>query len=259
MSAKRIKWNGGEQPEGIAALLNPGSMIVSPTKVGYIIMTSDVGGLQRKFTSKQRPTNKPGVVLCGSMEQLLELAELNDEIQAFYQKLSDADVLIGCILPWKESAKAYLPPDGTDALMMDRRGTSCFVVKFGVPSELIARRLWNDHRKIVFASSANPSGKGNSGRVENIGHRIETEADLIIGANDYVKSIQPEASGRARYEQGVMVSMVEQSGKLIPLQSNQRSVQPGPVLIRKGLQVDQIMMELADTFLSWNYRQGEYY
>ncbi|MGC4441507.1 translation factor (SUA5), partial [Streptococcus suis] len=30
-------------------------------------------------------------------------------------------------------------------------------------------------------------------------------------------------------------------------------------VIRKGLDIDKIMMHLSDTFTSWDYRQGEYY
>ena len=108
-------------------------MIVRPTKVGYIIMTSDIGGLERKFSAKQRALNKPGVVLCGSMGQLRKLAELNDEIDALYKMAWDEDILLGCILPWKESAKQHIPTDGSDSMIMDGRGTSCFVIKFGVP------------------------------------------------------------------------------------------------------------------------------
>ena len=74
-------------------LRNAGGMIVSPTKVGYIIMTSDADGLKRRFTAKQRALNKPGVVLCGSMEQVGELAEMNDAIEAVYQKAGDGNAL----------------------------------------------------------------------------------------------------------------------------------------------------------------------
>jgi len=259
MGTKRIEWNGAKEQAGIDVLLGKGRMIVSPTKVGYIIMTSDVGGLERKFSAKQRALNKPGVVLCGSMEQLRELAEMNDEIDAFYRKAWDNDILLGCILPWKESARRHIPADGSEAMMMDRRGTSCFVIKFGVPSELIAHALWNEHGKVAFASSANPSGKGNSGRVEGIGERIHNEADLVIAADAYVRSIQPAASENTRYEQGVMVSMVDADGKLVPEQKGQRSVQPGPVVIRKGLDIDRIMPILSGLFPSWDYRQGIYY
>jgi tRNA A37 threonylcarbamoyladenosine synthetase subunit TsaC/SUA5/YrdC len=92
---------------------------------------------------------------------------------------------------------------------MDRRGTSRIVIKFGVASEIIAHELWLEHEKLVFASSANPSGKGNSSRIARIGERIHSEADLVIAADGFVRSIQPWASEHTRYEQGVMVSMVD--------------------------------------------------
>uniref|UniRef100_UPI0018DA0092 Sua5/YciO/YrdC/YwlC family protein n=1 Tax=Rhizobium sp. CFBP 8762 TaxID=2775279 RepID=UPI0018DA0092 len=233
-------------------------MIVSPTKVGYIIMTSDAAGLQRKFSAKQRNLNKPGVVLCGSMEQLRALADMNPEIDAFYQRHWDEDILLGCILPWKPDALRTIP-DGAKAMMTDTRQTTCFVIRFGTPSEMIARELWEQHGKLVFASSANPSGRGNRGLVEGIGERIHDEADLVIAANDYVRSIQPEGETRTRYEQGVMVSMVDGDGKLVALQNGERSISPAPTVIRKGLDIDRIMSLLGDAFPSWNYRHGEYY
>jgi tRNA A37 threonylcarbamoyladenosine synthetase subunit TsaC/SUA5/YrdC len=259
MDEKRIEWHGGKEQNAIDLLSGKGQMIVTPTKVGYIIMATDAGGLKRKFSAKQRALSKPGVVLCGSMEQLRDLAKMNNEIDAFYHKAWDNDILLGCILPWKESAKRHIPADGSDSMIMDGRGTSCFVIKFGVPSELIARELWNDDSKLAFASSANPSGKGNRGRVEEIGERIYNEADLVIAADNYVRSIQPEASENTRYEPGVMVSMVDVDGKLVPEQRGQRSVQPGPVVIRNGLELDRIMLILSDLFPSWNYRHGDYY
>jgi hypothetical protein len=47
--------------------------------------------------------------------------------------------------------------------------------------------------------------------------RIEARADVIICANEYVKSIQPDETQESRYEQGVMVSMVWRR-KLVPEQ-----------------------------------------
>lgn len=47
-------------------------------------MTSNKAGLERKFAAKERQRNKPGVVLCGSMDELRALAQLNPEIEAFY-------------------------------------------------------------------------------------------------------------------------------------------------------------------------------
>ena len=83
---------------------------------------------------------------------------------------------------------------------------------------------------------------------------------FVIEADEYVASIQPDKTVETRYEQGVMVSMVDAGGKLIPEQGEgSRSVEPCPVVIRKGLDIDKIMMNLSDHFNSWNYRQGEYY
>lgn len=259
MTDKTIAWNGSVQPEAVALLSQPGALVVSPTKVGYILMTSDGEGLARKFEAKQRNVNKPGVVLCGSLEELRELAELTDEIDELYQRCWDEDILLGCILPWKESGKAKLPADQTRDLMMDKRGTSCFVIRFGTPGELIAKTLWEEHGKFSFASSANPSGQGNRGLVTGIGDRISDRADLIISADDYVRSIQPESDEASRYEQGVMVAMVDADGALIPQQNRQRSITPAPVVIRKGLAIDRIMALLSQIFPSWDYRHGEYY
>ena len=238
---QRTHWNKTLSAEGLAALQQPGGVIVCPTKVGYIIMATDKAGLERKVDAKERKRNKPGVVLCGSMEQLRALAQLNPEIEAFYQKHWDADILLGCILPWRADAKAALPQDGRDELMMDGRGT---------------RRT---EGKMIYASSANPSGKGNRGKVEGIGERIASKVDLVIEADDYVASIQPDKTVETRYEQGVMVSMVDKNGALVPEQKGERSVQPCPVVIRKGLDIDRIMMYLADGFNTWDYRHGEYY
>ena len=128
---KHIQWNGTLSQEGFDILKGEGGCIVCPTKVGYIIMTSDKAGLERKFEAKERNRNKPGVVLCGSMDELRALAQLNPEIEAFYQKHWDEDILLGCILPWREDAYAKLQAfgDGREELMTDVRGTSCFVIK----------------------------------------------------------------------------------------------------------------------------------
>ena len=259
---KHIHWDGNLSQEGLATIKQEGGVIVCPTKVGYIIMTADKAGLERKFDAKERKRNKPGVVLCGSMEELRELAQLTPEIDAFYQKHWDEDILLGCILPWKPEAYAKLQAygDGREELMTDVRGTSCFVIKFGVAGEQIAKEMWEKEGRMVYASSANPSGKGNRGKVEGIGERIESKVDLVIEADDYVASIQADKTVETRYEQGVRVSMVDADGKLIPEQgANSRSIEPCPVVIRKGLDIDKIMMHLSDHFNSWNYRQGEYY
>ncbi|SJM59500.1 L-threonylcarbamoyladenylate synthase [Gulosibacter sp. 10] len=259
MAAERVQWNGGLQEEADAILAKGGGIVVCPTKVGYIILAADHEGLERKFRVKGRARNKPGVVLCGSMEQLRTLARLTPEIEEFYRLHWEQDILMGCILPWSEEGRALIPDDGSAELVMDGRGTSCFIIKFGTPGELLARSRWDAGRGLTFASSANPSGQGNRGVVEGIGEAIAAEADLVIEGDEYVRSIQPEATSETRYEQGVMVSFVDGRGALVPEQGGKRSVVPAPTVIRKGLDIDRIMMNLSACFNSWDYRHGEYY
>ena len=244
-----LKYDGAMPAEALTILDTAGATIVSPTKVGYIIMTADRAGLDVKFQVKKRPTRKPGVVLCSGIEQLKELAELNDDILALYEKHYDNDILLGCILPWKKEAMSLIPDDGSRELMTDARDTSCFVVRFGKPSEEVVTHRWNNGKKLTFASSANESGKGNMGVFEGIGERILGGVDMAVEADAFVKSIQPTKTVETRHEQGVMVSMVNDDG----------TITDTPVLIRKGLDVDKIMALLADQFDSWDYRQGSYY
>ena len=259
MAQNRIDWNGGLQQEAVGLLRAGGKIVVCPTKVGYVILTSDRESLERKFRVKQRALTKPGVVLCGSMDQLRSLAQLTPEIERFYQRHWDQDILMGCILPWSEEGRKRIPDDGSADLVTDGRGTSCFIIRFGRPGEYIAKALWDEDRMLTFASSANPSGRGNRGLVSGIGEAIDAEADLVIEGDDYVRSIQPAAAPETRYEQGVMVSFVDASGALVPEQGERRSVRPAPTVIRKGLDIDRIMANLAAQFNSWDYRHGEYY
>ena len=222
------EWTGEASPQAVSILSGKGGLIVSPTKVGYILMATDGEGLERKFDAKQRKRQKPGVVLCGSMEQLEALAQLTPEIRDFYQKHWDEDILLGCILPWREDAEKYLPDETTKELARDTRATSCFVIR-------------------------------KKGRASGIGERIESSVDLIIRSDEYAKSIQPDKSEETRHEQGVMVSMVDDEGKIVPEQHGERGVTPAPVLIRKGLDYEAIMRHLSDSFPSWDYRHGMYY
>ena len=235
--------------EAVSMLSQGGKAIVTPTKVGYIIATTDRVGLERKFALKGRPRSKPGVVLCSSVAQVAELAEMSEEIRRFYESCYGKDLLLGCILPWKpEAIERYVPQDGTQELIMDQRHTSCFVIRFGKPSEAICKELWDQHR-LIFASSANPSGKGNRGKLEGVGEQILSGVDLAVEDDAYVANQQPAATADTRYEQGVMVSMVDENGRLTDI----------PMVIRKGLAVEQIMLEMSRIWKQFDYRQGAYY
>jgi hypothetical protein len=53
--------------------------------------------------------------------------------------------------------------------------------------------------------------------------------------------------------------MVDADGRLIPEQRGERSIQPEPVVIRKGLDIDRIMLLLSTIYPGWDYRHGAYY
>ena len=72
----REDWTGEASPTAVATLSGTGGLIVAPTKVGYILMATDGEGLERKFDAKLRKREKPGVVLCASLEQLDKLAQM---------------------------------------------------------------------------------------------------------------------------------------------------------------------------------------
>jgi tRNA A37 threonylcarbamoyladenosine synthetase subunit TsaC/SUA5/YrdC len=252
---KTLPWTLKNGTDAIAAgtsILNgPGGAIVSPTKVGYIIMTTDRVGLDRKFELKERPKRKPGVVLLDGFNHMGMIAQATPEIQTLYRNCFRENILLGCILPWKEKPAARLiPKDGSVELVTDHRNTSCFVVRYGEPSEQIVKKLWHqDKEKLVFASSANPSGKGNRGRYEGIGERILSGVDLGIEADEYVRSQQPSADEESRWAQGAMVSFVDDHGNL----SNT------PTIIRHGLALEQIKAKLAELFGGFVDSHGSYH
>lgn len=247
-----IHWNDNPTKavkKAVSLFLKKDKAIVSPTKVGYIITTIDAGGLKKKFALKNRPLTKPGVVLCSSLDELHTLAKTDEDIDKLYTACYEQDILLGCILPWeKDAARRYIPEDAKQ-MVQDQRETSCFVVRFGKPSEEIVKELWEKHHTLVFASSANPSGKGNRGQIEGIGEQITTGADLLIEANEYVKKQQPGKTIETRYEQGVMISMVDDKGNLTDI----------PTVIRKGLDVEKIMHEMSKIYKHFDYRHGQYY
>ncbi|MCB9806189.1 Sua5/YciO/YrdC/YwlC family protein [Candidatus Nomurabacteria bacterium] len=241
-----------QETVGVACtmLRQKGGAIVAPTKAGYIVMATDYEGLKRTFDLKLRNPNKPSVVLCTSAKQIFCLAKTTDKIERLYLECEVHNIRLGCILPWEKDNDPIIPDDGSRELMMDQRGTSCFVINFGNPSEEIARKMWQDHRKLCFASSANPSGQGNRGRLEGVGERILSGVDMTVEANSYVRDQQPDKDLSHRCKQGVMVSFINREGDLSDLR---------PKIIRKGLELDKIMLTMSGIFDNFDYRHGEYY
>lgn len=243
-------WNNGSVIRGAVQKLGEGGqIIISPTKVGYIIMTIDPLGLSRKFDAKNRPPRKPGVVLARDNLHVQELAWMTPAIRELYQKAHERDILLGCILPWQNKSFQKFVPADAQTKVSDERGTSCFVVRYGAPSEAIAHMMWEQEGKLSFASSANPSGQGNRGKLEGVGERILGMADLIIEGDEFVAAQQPDTNEGTRMEQGVMVSFVTHDGVF----------SDNPVIIRHGLALEPIKDLLEEVFGGFVDSHGSYY
>ncbi|MDO4124867.1 hypothetical protein [Clavibacter michiganensis] len=53
-TTRTIPWDGTLDERAAQALEAPGGLVVAATRVGYILMTTDGTGLERKFDAKQR-------------------------------------------------------------------------------------------------------------------------------------------------------------------------------------------------------------
>ncbi len=249
--------NSTKVKQVVDLLMQGGNIAVTPTRVGYIMPNVDARGLNRMFALKGRTKAKPGVVLAVSPEHVFMLAQTSSRIRQLYelcygdyQEMDETkSVLLGCILPWhKQALQAYIPDNCLS--MMSNQGTSCFVIRYGIPSEAIAYNLWEKYGNLTFASSANPSKQGNRGELDGVGERILKGSDIILEADDYVRNQQPKATIETRWEQGVMVSFInKETGHLTDT----------PRIIRHGHQLSQVKAHLTTVFGSFEDCHGDYF
>ena len=123
--------------------------IVCPTKVGYIIMTSDKAGLERKFEAKERnrkqtrcrSLRKYGWTSCPCAIESWNRSLLPKTLGWRYLAWLYPSLARRCY------AKLQAFGDGREELMTDVRGTSCFVIKFGKAGEQIAKEMWEKWRQ----------------------------------------------------------------------------------------------------------------
>jgi hypothetical protein len=191
------------------------------------------------------------------MAQLAEIAEMSDEILTFYQMHWDNDVLLGCILPRRAAALPLISDAATRALVMDAPRNE--LLRHQVrPADRTTDRddVAVSHRHVRQFSQ---SGAGNKGLRRRYRATDRGGIEPHHRRDEYIASMQPATTTESRCEQGVTVSMVDESGMLVPEQRGRRSVLPCPTLIRRGLDCDRVMDNLAATFPSWDHRQGTYH
>ncbi len=114
--------------------------IVCPTKVGYIIMTSDKAEAERKFEAKSN-RNK----VCRSFAVWLTMPTgVNQKSKPSTKNIG---MKISCLvvsLPWRERCLCKITSlRRWTRRTRDERGT-LFVIKFGKAGEQIAKEMWEE-------------------------------------------------------------------------------------------------------------------
>lgn len=239
------------QAKKFASMIANGMSVVLPTQVGYILPAATEKALDKMFELKGRPKTKAGVVLLPRVVNLESFAQTTDDIRHLYAHAEKDDTLLGCILPHNQNFPSFVP-EGCLEMMSDGRSTSCFVTRYGTPSEQVVQALWDNHKIVCFASSANPSGKGNRGELAYVGEKILTGVDAIMEGDFYVHGCQPQATAETRAEQGVMVSFVDEDGSLMNIKDNK------PRIIRHGHQLEKVKALLQEHFGGYVDAHGEH-
>jgi len=204
------------------SVLKSGGLVISPTKVGYIMVGCTFESIKRKFDLKQRKKSKSAVIL--TRYENLEVVSLVPSIhQKFISLLNQSNLLCGFILKRNKDAFVTLNKDLVDYTKQPNE-TSCFVINHGLYSEQLEKFATLDNI-LLFASSANKSGTGNKGKFKNIGDSIIKNVNYSIIDDEYVAQRYQDKEA----EQGVMIDLTSDV----------------PSLIRLGLFSDKIVQLLS--------------
>ncbi len=208
-----------DEAEKAYAVMKGGDAIVIPTRVGYIIGGNTEKALKKMFDLKQRPLNKPGVVLT-RFDMLDELAEVDERYWPFIKEIEKRKLLLGSILRRKKHPMFDSVDEFAQANSRKHDNTSCFVINAGEYCQYISDRALEDG-KMFIASSANKSGTGNERKFEQIPENIRNGVGYALEHDEFVaqEHIDPDAR-----EQGVMIDL---TGKF-------------PLVTRRGFEYEQI-------------------
>ena len=192
---------------------------VSSASTKLVTLSWPVTRLAWNVSSNQR--TQPQQTRCSSLWEawmnFVPLLHVNPEIDAFYQKHWDEDILlVVSFLGVKMPMQNYKPSE-----MDVKNSWQTFVELSCLSSNLvklvrqIAKEMWEKEGKMVYASSANPSGKGNRLGRSKESVSVSKVPWTVIEADDYVASIQPDKTIETLWTR-VMVSMVWMRKKIDP-------------------------------------------
>ena len=143
---------------------------------------------------KGRPRSEPGVVLLSSLDQLEELAVVNDNIRGLYQSCWQKDILLGCILPWhlgRLIVTSHKTGHATWCRMhaAPRASSSSMAIRRSASRRISGRTIVCCHLPLRRTRPA----KGNRGQLQYVGDDIIAKADHLVFADNL-----SQASSRRR-------------------------------------------------------------
>ena len=160
-------------------IVKDGGIAIFPNDVGYSIMGSTSGALQKIFETKRRGSHKRNASLCdGETQRQLHL--LGSREQEILDAITrDFNLPLGAIGPFHADHPLLRKVDPAMLKASTARGTLGMLLNAGpIYNELT--RLSREAMLPLFGSSANITGSGPKFRVEDIEPEITAIADIVV-------------------------------------------------------------------------------
>jgi len=168
--------------ERVTTIIARGGLAMVLLDVSYAFLAGERGSLQRIFELKLRPTSRPCPILA-SWDQFLDITKgTRAEIERI-KRVIDAGLPVGVITEpdWQSKVARSIPPDCIELLSRDGR-LALFMNMGGMSDALIASA---DRQGILlFGSSANISGKGNSFLISDVPETMLEQVDVVCEAGE---------------------------------------------------------------------------
>ena len=168
--------------ESVTAIIARGGLAMVLLDVSYAFLAGERKSLERIFELKLRPTSRPCPILA-SWEEFLDITKGSDAEIERIKRVVDAGLPVGVITEpdWESKVARSIPPDCVDLLSRDGR-LALFMNMGGMSDELIASA---DRQGILlFGSSANISGKGNSFTISDVPEVMLEQVDVVCEAGE---------------------------------------------------------------------------
>jgi L-threonylcarbamoyladenylate synthase len=143
-----------------------GEIGVFPTETAYGIAADALNeeAVEKVYAAKQRPKSKPLTVICSSLDQVEEHAELSEQERKLVEEFMPGPLTLIV------EKKNHVPDNLNDKFV------------FRISSSETARKLAEDGP--ITATSANISGEETSYSVEDISDELLEEVDFVLDAGE---------------------------------------------------------------------------